>query len=167
MANAVLAPDGRRSPGLVCRRPSTPMALSLADVAPQRAKTQPGRRHCSLPSTPTRCAPPGSPPAGHRRRPRHRTAADRPSARPEVMLTMPTRPYDPWRDTDGAPIPQHCRIEQIAVHRDHGALPSRLHQQGQVLGRGTNRLIVKFDDQNKVVSIRPHLVRVLTTPDGG
>jgi hypothetical protein len=36
-----------------------------------------------------------------------------------------------------------CRIEQIAVSKEHGALPSRLHQQG----RGTNRLQVRFDDK--------------------
>ena len=81
---------------------------------------------------------------------------------------MPTRPYDRWRDADGVPIPQQCRIEQIAVGKEHGALPSRLHKQGEVLGRGTTRLIVRFDhDENAVVRIRPHLVRVLTTPGGG
>lgn len=31
---------------------------------------------------------------------------------------MPTRPYDPWRDAHGAPIPQQCWIEQITTpHR--------------------------------------------------
>jgi len=79
---------------------------------------------------------------------------------------MPTRPYDPWRDADGAPITQHCRIEQVAVHREHGALPSRLHKQGEVLGRGSTRLTVRFVGEKTVVSIRPHLVRVLTTPGG-
>jgi hypothetical protein len=66
----------------------------------------------------------------------------------------------------GAPIPQHCRIHQAAVHKGHGALPSRLHKQGQVLGRGVTRLTVQFDGEDTVVSIRPHLVRVLTTPGG-
>jgi hypothetical protein len=79
---------------------------------------------------------------------------------------MPARSYDPWRDADGAPIPQHCRIEQIDVGKKHGALPSRLHKQGQVLGRGTTRLIVQFDDEDKVARIRPHLVRVLMTQGG-
>lgn len=80
---------------------------------------------------------------------------------------MPTRPaYDLWRDADGAPIPQQCRIEQVTVHREHGALPSRLHKQGEVLGRGSTRLTVRFDGEDTVVSIRPHLVRVLTTPGG-
>lgn len=77
---------------------------------------------------------------------------------------MPAKPYDRWRDADGAPMPQQCRIEQVAVAKEHGALPSRLHKQGQVIGRGKNRLIVRFDSEKNVVRIRPHLVRVLTTP---
>ena len=88
----------------------------------------------------------------------------------EVTPTMPARPprtaYNRWRDVDDTPIPVPCRIEQIAVSKEHGALPSRLHQQGQVIDRGTDRLQVRFDD-NQVISLRPHLVRVLDkTPDG-
>ena len=83
------------------------------------------------------------------------------------MPARPRRPaYDPWRDTDGNPIPQPCRIHQAAVHKGHGALPSRLHKQGQVLGRGTTRLTAQFDGEDTVASLRPHLVRVLTTPGG-
>lgn len=66
---------------------------------------------------------------------------------------MPARPsraaYDPWRGAHGAPIPQQCRIEQIAVEKVHGALPSRLHKQGEVLGRGLTRLNVLFDDDRR------------------
>ncbi len=76
---------------------------------------------------------------------------------------MPTQPYDPWCDVDGTPISPQCRVVQIAVDKQHGAMPSRLYHHGQVLRRGINRLIVRFDD-NKTVNIRPHLVRVLTTP---
>ncbi len=88
----------------------------------------------------------------------------------EVTPTMPAQPprtgYNRWRDVDGTPIPVPCRIEQIAVSKEHGALASRLHQQGQVIGQGTKRLQVRFDD-NQVMSLRPHLVRVLEkTPDG-
>jgi hypothetical protein len=79
-------------------------------------------------------------------------------------LTPPQSGYDPWRDAHGTPIPHQCRIEQVAVDKSHGALPSRLHQQGHVLGRGTTRLSVRFDGETTVVGIRPHLVRVLTTP---
>ena len=77
---------------------------------------------------------------------------------------MAARPYDPWRDTHGDPIPQQCRVEQVAVGKNHGALPSRLHKQGQVTGRGLTRLTVRFDHEDELVHIRPHLVRVLTTP---
>jgi hypothetical protein len=49
------------------------------------------------------------------------------------------------------------------VDKERGALPSRLHKHGQVLGRGTTRVIVQFDDEHTVVRIRPYLVRVLTT----
>jgi hypothetical protein len=83
------------------------------------------------------------------------------------MPARRTRPvYDPWRDADGAPIPQQCRIEQVAVDKERGALPSRLHKRGQVLGRGTTRVIVQFDDEPTVVRIRPYLVRVPTTANG-
>ncbi len=74
--------------------------------------------------------------------------------------------HDPWRDADGTPIPQHCRIEQITVAKAYGALPSRLHKQAEVFGRGSTRLTVRFDGEDAVVSVRPHFVRVLTTPGG-
>lgn len=74
--------------------------------------------------------------------------------------------YDPWRDSDGHPVPLQCRIEQVAVGKNHGALPSRLHRRGQVVGRSLTRLTVRFDDENGLVGIRPHLVRVLQQPEG-
>ncbi|MGH3809818.1 MAG: hypothetical protein ACRDRU_25000 [Pseudonocardiaceae bacterium] len=74
--------------------------------------------------------------------------------------------YDPWRGAHGAPVPPGCRVEQVAVARKYGAVPSRLGKQGQVLGRGNTRLKVRFDDENKPVSIRPHLVRVLDDEPG-
>jgi hypothetical protein len=83
------------------------------------------------------------------------------------MSTPPARSAsDPWRDAEGTPIPLQSRVEQVVVDKEHGALASRLHQQGQVIGRGTTRLQVRFDD-NQVMSLWPHLVRVLDkTPDG-
>jgi hypothetical protein len=81
-----------------------------------------------------------------------------------VPARLPRPAYDPWRDAHGAQIPQHCRIEQIAIDKSHGALPSRLHKQGQVIGRGTTRLKIRFDDENEPVHIRPHLVHVFDTP---
>ncbi len=41
-----------------------------------------------------------------------------------------------------------------------------MHKQGEVLGRGLTRLNVLFDDEIERVSIRPHLVRVVTAQDG-
>ncbi|HKR51661.1 MAG TPA: hypothetical protein VJT72_19175 [Pseudonocardiaceae bacterium] len=52
------------------------------------------------------------------------------------------------------------------MSKQHGALPSRLHQQGQVVRRGHARLYVRFERDDQLVSLRPHLVRVLTTSGG-
>lgn len=81
---------------------------------------------------------------------------------------MPTPPLasNPLHDADGTPIPFQSRVEQITVDKDRGALPSRLHKQGQVTGRGTHLLYVRFDHDNQTIALRPHLVRVLETPDG-
>ncbi|MGH3755451.1 MAG: hypothetical protein ACRDRP_22700 [Pseudonocardiaceae bacterium] len=72
--------------------------------------------------------------------------------------------YDPWRDTDGVHVAVGCRAGQIAVAKEHGALASRLHQQGRVTGQGGSRLRIQFDGEGTVASVRPHLVRVLTAP---
>lgn len=47
------------------------------------------------------------------------------------------------------------------------ALPSRLHLQGQVIGRDTIWLQVCFEDEHRRVILRPHLVRVLDQTPGG
>jgi hypothetical protein len=71
-----------------------------------------------------------------------------------------------WCDVDGTPIPLLCRIEQIAVSQQHGAMPSRLHQHGQVIGRDTHWLHVCFDEDHRLVLLQPHLVRVLDHTPG-
>jgi hypothetical protein len=59
-------------------------------------------------------------------------------------------------------------VEQIEVDAPHGALRSRLHKRGQVLGRTrSTRLLVRFEDEHQQVSIRPHLVRVIEEKPGG
>jgi hypothetical protein len=87
-----------------------------------------------------------------------------------MALTMPTSPAqpacDPWRDAEGTDISFQSRVEQVVVDTEHGALASRLHQQGQVIGRGTNLVYVRFDRGNQMIALRPHLLRVLDTPDG-
>jgi hypothetical protein len=40
-------------------------------------------------------------------------------------------------------------------------LRSRLYRRGQVTSRGATRLVVRFDGEDQMVSIRPHLVRVI------
>ena len=83
------------------------------------------------------------------------------------MSTSPARSASgPWRDAEGTPIPLQSRVEQVVVDKEHGALSCRLHQQGQVIGQGTNLLYVRFDRGNQLIALRPHLVRVLETPDG-
>ncbi len=65
-------------------------------------------------------------------------------------------------DADDHLIPPLCRIEQIAVDAFHGAEPLRLHRYGRVIDHGITRLFVLFDDENALVRIQPHLVRVLS-----
>ncbi len=81
------------------------------------------------------------------------------------MYTMPDsapRPsHDQWRDTDGTHIALFCLVEQVAEHAEPGVLPSRLHQHGQVVGRGLDSLHVRFAD-NALVSLPPQLVRLLS-----
>ncbi|MGH3812039.1 MAG: hypothetical protein ACRDUV_06225 [Pseudonocardiaceae bacterium] len=50
------------------------------------------------------------------------------------MPARPPRPaYNPWRDTDDVPIPQHCRIEREQSGQ-HPALPdARAHDAGRLL----------------------------------
>ncbi|MBV9012372.1 MAG: hypothetical protein JO272_10035 [Pseudonocardiales bacterium] len=81
------------------------------------------------------------------------------------MPPRPPRPVDdPWRDAHGTPIALRARVEQIAVDPAHGALPARLHQQGQVIGRGAGLLYVIFDRDGQSANLPPHLLRVLSTP---
>lgn len=83
------------------------------------------------------------------------------------MSPQPNRRYDQWRDVEGTHIPVGCRIEQVAIAKEHGALTSRLRKRGEVIrwGRGS-RLQVRFDGETKPVSIRPHLVRVIALSAG-
>jgi hypothetical protein len=65
--------------------------------------------------------------------------------------------YDRWRDINGIHIPIGVRVQQIGVDKTHGALQSRLHSSAEVIayGRGS-RLHVRFDGEERVVTIRPH-----------
>ncbi|MBV9160430.1 MAG: hypothetical protein JO100_16085 [Pseudonocardia sp.] len=72
----------------------------------------------------------------------------------------------PLRDVDGTDIPLQCRVEQVAVDQARGALPSRLHQQGEVIGRSAHWVYVRFECEHSVIALRPHLIRVLEAPSG-
>ncbi|MGH3603994.1 MAG: hypothetical protein ACRDQI_08195 [Pseudonocardiaceae bacterium] len=52
-------------------------------------------------------------------------------------------------------------VEQVAERTPQGLLHSRLHQQGQVVGRGLDSLYVRFAD-NQVLSLPPRLLRLLS-----
>lgn len=67
------------------------------------------------------------------------------------------------RDAEDTPIPVHARVVQVAVDEGGGALPSRLHQRGEVLGRGPHLLHARFEEDQDTVALRPDLVRVLRT----
>ncbi len=77
------------------------------------------------------------------------------------MSAVGARRYDRWRDVDGTHVPVGAQVvEQVEVDARRGALRSRLHARGLVTSRGTTRLVMRFEDEEETVSIRPHLVRV-------
>ncbi|MBV9144174.1 MAG: hypothetical protein JO115_25180 [Pseudonocardiales bacterium] len=80
-------------------------------------------------------------------------------------VRMPAHPYR-WSDVEGTPVHLLCRVEQIAVDPQNGALPARLHQQGQVIGWDTTWLHVCMDHDRALVILRAYLVRVLDWPRG-
>lgn len=93
------------------------------------------------------------------------TRASRPapsSARTRVPLCDIT-----LHDAEGTEIRFWCRVEQVAVDKAHGAHPDRLHHQGEVLGQSADLVYVRFDRGSQTpISLRPHLVRVLDSPQG-
>ncbi|MGH3827342.1 MAG: hypothetical protein ACRDQX_09240 [Pseudonocardiaceae bacterium] len=74
----------------------------------------------------------------------------------------------PLHDAEGALVPLQSRVEQITVDHKHGALPNRLHHTALVIGRDFDRICVVFDIGRigqQVLWLRPHLVRVIETPN--
>ncbi|PZS40378.1 MAG: hypothetical protein DLM62_03260 [Pseudonocardiales bacterium] len=57
-------------------------------------------------------------------------------------------------------------MEQVAEHPEAGALFSRLHQRGQVLGRGPRELYVCFQGEGQLIGLSPQLVRLLPDAPG-
>jgi hypothetical protein len=73
----------------------------------------------------------------------------------------PQAAQDRWLDAEGTRLALLCWVEQVAEHPDRGALFSRLHQQGQVLGRGPDVVYVRFADEGKLISLPSRLLRLL------
>ena len=73
-----------------------------------------------------------------------------------------------WCDVEGTSVALFCRVEQVEEAPEPGALPSRLGQQGEVVGGGLESLFVRFSD-HAVVSLPPQVLRLLpdTTPPIG
>ncbi|MGH3601347.1 MAG: hypothetical protein ACRDQH_13925 [Pseudonocardiaceae bacterium] len=84
------------------------------------------------------------------------------------MPTDTPRPtQDRWSDAEGTHISLFCWIEQVTDHPQPGTLFSRLHQQGEVVGRGPDMVYVRFHGEGQVISVPPRLLRVLdTAPEG-
>ena len=82
-----------------------------------------------------------------------------------MRTQAPRSAHHRWRDVDGTQVSLFCWVEQVIEDSDPGVLASRLHQRGQVLGRGLHSLYVRFSD-NVLVSLLPHLLRLVPdTPD--
>ncbi|MGH4000123.1 MAG: hypothetical protein ACRDTJ_21995 [Pseudonocardiaceae bacterium] len=82
-----------------------------------------------------------------------------------MATEAPQATQDRWRDVEGAHISLFCWVEQVAEDPDPAALFPRLHQWGQVLGRGLHSLYVCFSD-NALVSLPPHMLRLLPDAPG-
>ncbi|MGH3830906.1 MAG: hypothetical protein ACRDRS_10740 [Pseudonocardiaceae bacterium] len=67
----------------------------------------------------------------------------------------------PPRDVDGTVVPLQSRVEQVAVDKACGALPSRLHHFGLVVGHSADLLYVRFEQEYHLTTLRPHLVRLV------
>jgi hypothetical protein len=73
---------------------------------------------------------------------------------------------DRRRKIDDTRIALSAWVEQVAEGPEPTMLSSRLHEQGQVVGRGMDCLYVRFSD-NQVISLPPALVRVVDNVTDG
>jgi hypothetical protein len=78
-----------------------------------------------------------------------------------VPADAPQAGRDRWCDVDGIRIALFCWVEQVSERPEREALFSRLHQQGQVVGRGPDVLYVRFASERQLISMPPELLRVL------
>lgn len=85
------------------------------------------------------------------------------------MTRAPRPPYNPWRDADDRPIKVGCRVRQIGVATEHGALPKNQDKEGVVermVGAKGYRVYVAFEGSGGDVGrgVRPHMLRVVSDP---
>lgn len=73
----------------------------------------------------------------------------------------------PLLDADGTEIPLGSRVEQVAVDEAQGALRSRLHYHGDVIGRGRHLVHVRFEREYHMTSLLSSLVRLLPAVEVG
>ena len=73
---------------------------------------------------------------------------------------------DRWRDIDGTRLGLFCWVEQVEEASEPGALPSRLGQRGEVVGRGLESLFVRFPD-HVVLSVPPQMLRLFSDATPG
>jgi hypothetical protein len=78
-----------------------------------------------------------------------------------VPAEAPQTARDRWCDAEGTRIALFNWVEQVAERPEREALVSRLHQQGQVLGRGPEVLYVRFASERQLISVPPELLRLL------
>jgi hypothetical protein len=80
-------------------------------------------------------------------------------------MSTPLSAHPRWCDVEGSHIALFCWVEQVVGAPNPGMLPARLHQRGQVVGRGLDSLYVCFSD-NVLLALPPHVLRLLPdTPD--
>ncbi|MGH3767072.1 MAG: hypothetical protein ACRDTX_18270 [Pseudonocardiaceae bacterium] len=76
----------------------------------------------------------------------------------------PRAAQDRWCDIAGTRVSLFCWVEQVA--ECPGALFSRLHKRGEVLGRGPDVLYVRFEGEGQLIGVSPQLVRLLPDEPG-
>jgi hypothetical protein len=80
-------------------------------------------------------------------------------------MSIPLSVHPRWCDVEGSHIALFCWVEQVMEDPNPGMLPTRLHQRGQVVGRGLGSLYVCFSG-NVLLALPSHVLRLLPdTPD--
>jgi hypothetical protein len=78
-----------------------------------------------------------------------------------MSVEAPRAAHGRWCDVEGAHISLFSWVEQVVEKPEFGALFSRLHRRGEVLGRGPDQLYVRFAGEGQLISVPPQLLRLL------